>query len=96
MEKPNEPVTFISVKSIDWSDENIHRAGIIPIVIEGDEKWIGVCISSYNTSIGTFGGKHEDCDYDLLDTAVREFNEEVGDNFPHITCEDLMDCYAIK
>jgi 8-oxo-dGTP pyrophosphatase MutT (NUDIX family) len=90
-------MTCCHVNEIDWSDNTIHRAGIIPIVIDEDNnKWIGLCISSYNTSIGTFGGKYENEDYDLLDTAVREFNEEAGNNFSHIKCDDLYDCYAIK
>jgi len=92
----SEGTIFAPVKSVDWSDTTIERAGIIPIVVNEDERWIGLCISKYNTSIGTFGGSYESSDYDLLDTAVREFNEEVGDNFQHITCEDLYDCYALK
>lgn len=96
METYDDLVTFIPVKEVDWSDSTICRAGVIPIVIENNEKWIGLCISKYNTSIGTFGGTYDIKDRDLLDTAVREFNEEFGNNITPINFEDLVNCYALK
>ena len=87
---------FIPVSCVDWSDTSINRAGIIPIVIEDGHKWIGLSVSQYSSIIGTFGGTYDVQDYDLLDTAVREFTEEFGDNIPPIKCEDLFSCYAVK
>ena len=87
---------FIPVTNVDWTDTTINRAGIIPVVIEEDEKWIGLSVSQYSAVIGTFGGTYDTEDYDLLDTAVREFNEEFGDNMSPVKCEDLFSCYAVK
>jgi len=84
------------VGSIDWCDPNIYRAGVTPIYYDGKNKWIGLGISRYNGSIVSIGGTLELYDHDLLSTAVREYNEEVGPNMPNITEEVVYGCYAIR
>lgn len=84
------------VRDINWSDDNIVRAGVIPIYTNGNRKWIGLGVSKFSSNINAIGGSHEDEDYDLLDTAVREYNEEVGNNLPHINVQSLIRCFAIK
>jgi len=90
-----EPKLF-QVRDINWADTTLKRSGIIPINFDGNNKWIGLTITSYAASIGTIGGSYEDKDHDLLDTAIREYNEELGGNFPIITIDDVINCYAIK
>lgn len=85
---------LIPVTQIDWSDQSINRAGIVPIFID---KWLGLGVSMYSSNIGIIGGAfEEEKDHDLLATAVREYNEEIGSNFPAITIEKLYGCYAFS
>lgn len=81
------------VNSINWANYNIHRAGIIPIY---DNKWLGFGINNFSANITVIGGSYECEDYDLLSTAVREYNEEVGSNLEHIIEEKLYNCKAIQ
>lgn len=84
------------VRDIDWADPNISRAGVIPIHYDGKEKWIGLGVSKFSASITAIGGIYENEDYDLLETAIREYNEEIGNNLPHINIRSVINCYAIK
>ena len=84
------------VSSIDWSDEMINRAGVIPYYINKNRVFLGLGINQNNTTITTIGGTYESRDFDLLDTAIREYNEEVGENMPNICFEDVVDCMAVK
>lgn len=84
------------VRDINWADPTINRAGILPIYVEDNKIWIGLGISTFSTNINTIGGSYENKDYDLLETAVREYNEEVGSNMKHITSESLYNYYAVK
>lgn len=70
------------ISDINWSDDKIFRAGVIPIYKEKFNTWIGLAISSFSTNLGIIGGGFESTDFDFLDTAVREFKEEIGDNIP--------------
>lgn len=83
------------VHEIDWSSGNIFRAGILPIYDDGNYRWIGLGISNFSTNITAIGGCYESKDHDLLDTAIREYNEEVGNNLDNVTLEDLLGCSAI-
>lgn len=86
---------IISVRDINWSNPDIYRAGIVPICIENGYKWIGLGVSKFSANITTIGGSYETIDYDLLSTAVREFNEEVGDNMRSLIEEAVYNCYAL-
>jgi hypothetical protein len=83
------------LRDIDWSNENINRAGIIPYFKVGKNIFLGFGINQNNTTVTTIGGTYERGDYDLLDTAIREYNEEVGNNLQNITIEDVMGCIGI-
>lgn len=84
------------VTNVDWTDVTIKRAGVLPYTIEFDTPWLCFGISNYNSRITTFGGQVEQDDFDLLDTACREFNEEIVQNYPPITPDDLLSCFCIK
>lgn len=84
------------LRDINWSDTHINRAGIIPYYETKGVVFIGLGINQNNTTITTIGGTYESKDFDLLDTAIREYNEEVGNNLPNIGFEDIIGCLALK
>lgn len=86
---------IVRVRDVDWTNPNIYRAGIVPICIENGYKWIGLGVSKFSGNITTIGGSYEVGDYDLLSTAVREFNEEVGDNMRHLIEDAVYNCYSV-
>jgi hypothetical protein len=88
--------SLTKVRDINWADPDINRAGIIPIYDDGTNKWIGLGVSNSRTSLTAIGGSFEPDDHDLLATAVREYNEEIGPNSSILTVEDVHNCYAIK
>lgn len=90
------PNKLIHVNQVNWASTTISRAGIIPIYDDGVHKWIGLGISKFSGNITTIGGQFEAGDYDLLITAIREYNEEVGFNMPNLTEDDVQNCYAIQ
>lgn len=96
IELGTDTAQLMKVHDIDWTDFTLHRAGIIPIYDDGTHKWIGFGVSCFSANITPIGGDYEPGDYDLLATAVREYNEEVGPNMPNITEGSLYDCYAVK
>ncbi|CAH6420923.1 Hypothetical protein HVR_LOCUS1323 [uncultured virus] len=89
-------MTVHRVVDIDWSNKDIDRVGVIPIILEFGKRWIGLEVNRITSNITTIGGRFEPKDHDLLDTAVREYNEEVGSNMKHITVEILQTCYAFR
>ena len=86
---------IIRVRDINWDDAEIQRAGIVPICRENGNKWIGLGVSKFSGNITTIGGLCEIVDHDLLSTAVREFNEEVGENMRLLKEEEVYNCYAL-
>lgn len=89
-------IKLLKVTDVNWNDITIHRAGVIPIYYDGNNKWLGLGVSKFSTNIITIGGEYEGDDFDLLSTAVREYNEEVGQNMERITEEDTYGYYALK
>lgn len=87
---------LVKVSDVNWADNNICRSGVVPIHDDGTHRWIGFGISNFCTNITTIGGKHESNDHDLLNTAIREYKEEIGDNLPFLTEEKVYNLYAIK
>lgn len=87
---------FKEVRNIDWTDSFIKRAGVIPIFDNGRHKFIGLAVSNFSGNISPIGGAYENVDHDLLSTAVREYNEEVGENMQNITHDSVYNCIAIK
>lgn len=90
------PSRLQKVRDINWANPDITRAGIIPIHYDGVYRWIGLGVSQYATTITAIGGSYEERDHDLLDTAIREYNEEVGPNMRKLVPESVVNCYAIK
>lgn len=85
----------IPVREVDWSNLNIKRAAIIPIHRDSKYRWIGVGINKFGSLLSTIGGAYEKEDHDLLSTAVREWNEELGSNVIKLKEEDLYNRYSI-
>jgi len=97
MSSPEDVAEHIyRVRDINWADPNIYRAGIIPICDDGTYRWIGLGVTMFSTNITSIGGSYETTDVDLLDTAVREYNEEVGNNMRNVVDESIYNCYTIK
>lgn len=84
------------VKNTDWSDTNIIRAGIIPYIDVGHTRFYGLGIASDVGDLCDFGGHKELIDKDLLDTAIREYEEESFNLFGKLTREMLMNCLVLK
>lgn len=80
------------VSQINWADDTIHRAGIIPFYKKGNKYLVGLGVTNVTAVLVTIGGSFEDRDIDLLATAVREYNEETSSNISEI---DVIDCYAV-
>jgi 8-oxo-dGTP pyrophosphatase MutT (NUDIX family) len=87
----------IPVRDINWADPLIDRAGIIPFVHSNGHDLIGIAVTANTAALSFLGGNFDATkDYDLLDTAVREYNEEVGTNCVHITVNDVLDLFAVR
>ena len=84
------------VRDINWADPNIYRSGIIPIYNDGTRNWFALGVTDYSSSLTAIGGVYDNVDHDLLTTAVREYNEEVGKNMQHLSEEAVYDCYAVQ
>ena len=80
------------VSQINWSDSTVHRAGIIPFFIKGSQTLIGLGVTKFTAVIVSIGGAYEDQDFDLLTTAVREYNEETGSD---VIEANIANCYAV-
>lgn len=80
------------VSQINWVDDTIHRAGIIPFYNKGSKYLVGLGVTNTTAVLVTIGGVFEDRDIDLFATAVREYNEETGSK---ITENDVADCLAV-
>lgn len=91
-----EESSFRRVRDINWTDTEIDRAGITPIYYDGIFSWIGLSISRFSASLACIGGSFDKrIDFDLLSTAVREYNEEIGYHLETVTESDVINCYAI-
>ena len=81
------------VEDFDWSNNKIDRAGVTPLfVTKTGMRLIGLPISKYVTNINCVGGSYEPHDYDLLDTAIREYNEETFGSTPNIDVSNILGC----
>lgn len=81
------------VSQINWSNPQIHRAGIIPIFKKAGKCKMGFGVTNSAAVIVTIGGSFEQKDGDLLVTAIREYNEETGSSLKET---DVLDCYAVR
>jgi 8-oxo-dGTP pyrophosphatase MutT (NUDIX family) len=70
-------MSLLHVGSIDFKSSRLSRASIIPYMEVNHVKIFAFGIS-YNCKLCSIGGQWDRNDFDLLDTATREFGEEVG------------------
>lgn len=83
------------VREINWLDRKYVRAGIIPIVEQGNVQFFGFGVENGIAAIGDFGGKIERWDRDALDAAIREYYEESFGVFGDITRDMLQNCFVL-
>lgn len=83
------------VADIDWDHPKYIRAGIIPYIIQNNIRFYGFSIDGEIGQLGDFGGHRELIDRDVLDTAIREYEEESLNLFGQLTRESLQDCFVL-
>lgn len=83
-------------REIDWANPLIERAGVLPVTLVNDS-YVRLCfsINNRNNNINTFGGYYQESDGDLLNTAVREYNEEKVDYMPYLDRNDVSNCLVM-
>lgn len=87
---------FLRVRDVDWSEFEMNRAGITPIYYDGKYSWIGLGIGRFSAGLACIGGSYDkSLDFDLLSTAVREYNEEIGSVLGIIEESYVINCYCI-
>lgn len=85
------------VRDTDWNNKKKYiRAGIIPFVQQGELRFFAFGIENGVAAIGDFGGHYEKYDRDLLDTSIREYNEESFKVFGELNREMLQDCFVLE
>lgn len=84
------------VRDVNWHNSKFIRAGIIPIVKQGNTTFFGFGVENGIAAIGDFGGHKENTDCDALDAAIREYREESLNAFGEITRDLLQDCYVLE
>lgn len=84
------------VYEIEWSDPKFTRGGILPITKYNNVVWLCFMVSNSSASLSEAGGVCEEEDYDVLDTALREYKEESGDVFGELQVEDLIGHYTME
>lgn len=84
------------VSTVKLDSNEINRAGIIPYCIINGKLFFAFGLTSFRKTLNVIGGAYDSQDFNLIDTAIREFEEETGDFFPKILRSDLLDSYAIE
>jgi len=64
------------VNEINWNDDKYIRSGIIPYIDINNSRFYAFGIANIVGDLCDFGGHREIIDNDLLDTAIREYQEE--------------------
>jgi len=76
---------------INWASDNFARGGVIPIYDDGTHTWLGLGVNKYTSALTTIGGAYiPEKDHDLIETIIREYQEEVGNNLPKLTLDNIM------
>ena len=83
------------VRDMNWNDPKYIRAGIIPVVEQHGVRFYGFGLDNNVGQLGDFGGHYEHVDADLLDTAIREYEEESLNVFGVLTRDLLQDCVVL-
>lgn len=83
------------IEDINSNDKKYIRAGIIPFIRYQNSKIYAFGLGNVTGDICDFGG-HKDCeDNDLIDTAIREYNEESFGIFGNFNRESLKNSEVI-
>jgi hypothetical protein len=76
------------------SGSHLLRGGIIPYIVvptdDGIQRLYGFGLDSTSADLTDFGGKRDPDDRDIIDTAIREFDEETLSVFGQVTPQDLV------
>lgn len=82
------------VSSFNLNNERYIRGGIIPVTsVDGEEiLFFGV---GYNGELTDFGGHREHIDKDIVETAMREYQEEVHNLFGILNRDILLSSWAV-
>jgi hypothetical protein len=83
------------VRDANWNSSKYIRAGIIPYVEQNGIRFYGFSIDNEIAQLGDFGGHREIIDRDVLDTAIREYEEESLNLFGVLNRDDLQDCVIL-
>lgn len=88
---------MLRVRDVDWdiSLQRFIRAGIIPYFVKNNTIFFGFGLDAATAGIGDFGGHVEAKDTDVLDAAIREYQEESLSIFGDLNREILQDCFVL-
>lgn len=82
-------------KKIDW--RGVRRIGVILIHNDGYCKWIGLGVTGEKGNLTSIGGEYEPTkDNNIFETAIREYKEELGNNYPLIDDMKIWNSWAIQ
>lgn len=82
-------------KDIKW--RGVRRIGIILIHDDGYCKWIGLGVTREKNNITSIGGEFEPTkDNNIFETAIREYKEELGNNYPPLDKVTICNSWAIQ
>mgnify|MGYP000845353003 CR=1 FL=1 len=84
------------VRDINWNNPKFIRAGVIPFVEEKGVRFFAFGVENGVAAIGDFGGHREKKDFDALDSAIREYQEECLNVFGEINRNMLQDYFAME
>lgn len=78
------------VNKVNWAETSLLRCGILPLTKRGKRTFACIGVKKNTGCLSTLGGVFDPAyDFDLLDTAVREFHEETTNRLFPLTVESL-------
>ncbi len=80
---------------INWRFRKFRRGGILPYTVIDGVRLYCFALDSSSADLTDFGGSRDISDKDILETALREFNEESLGVFGNIQYSDLFNLEAI-
>lgn len=83
------------ITDINLTDKNFIRSGIIPINNVNGTLFFAFGVDTSTGKLTDFGGHREYQDYDLLDTALREYREESYETFGLLDRETIKNLHII-
>ncbi len=91
----NFSVIRTHVRSLNLECVRPERAGVIIITVRNDAMWIGVGLDAKTHDLTDFGGHVMTSDKNVIEGALREFDEETLMIFDHLSCEEIAECPVI-